>query len=249
MLYSIYKGGIGMREFFREHKKFCIIFAVVSVIVFAVYLFLLFKPGFWYRDAFLYKQKAPFEGTEVYSGKDRINDVRYEMIIGKEGTKTCIAFSVNETESYYEIISDSSKSNYPDVEIYENEKLVFEGSFFSNMLFNKNGEPFTETPNMNYYTAGELSEEELLPGYGWLYEISQRRKPEIRGDVIWLSFIVVFAGIIALDMIYPNLFWELRYRLSVEGGEPSDLYRAMQHLGWMLAPGVVIMMMIATFVI
>ena len=236
-----------MVEFFQNHKKQCIIAAVISVIIFAVYLFLLFKPGFWYRDAFLYKQKAPFEGMEVYSGKDKINGVFYEMTMAKDGTKTCIVFTVNETEREYEILSNNSKSNYAEVEIYENGKLVFEGSYFSNMLFSKSGEPFVETPNMNYYIPGELSEEELIPTYNWLYEISQRRNTEIRGDVIWLSFIVVFAGIIALDMFFPDLYWELRHRLSVEGGKPSDIYRAWQKLGWMISPFIIIVLMIATF--
>lgn len=236
-----------MIEFFQNHKKQCIIAAVISVIIFAVYLFLLFKPGFWYRDAFLYKQKAPFEGMEVYSGKDKINGVFYEMTMAKDGTKTCIVFTVNETEREYEILSNNSKSNYAEVEIYENGKLVFEGSYFSNMLFSKSGEPFVETPNMNYYIPGELSEEELIPTYNWLYEISQRRNTEIRGDVIWLSFIVVFAGIIALDMFFPDLYWELRHRLSVEGGKPSDIYRAWQKLGWMISPFIIIVLMIATF--
>ena len=74
-----------MIEFFQNHKKQCMIAAAVSVVIFAVYLFLLFKPGFWYRDAFLYKQKAPFEGIEVYSGKDRELGYRYEMTMAKDG--------------------------------------------------------------------------------------------------------------------------------------------------------------------
>ena len=239
-----------MTDFFYKHKKACIITGIiVAVIIFAVYLYALFFPGYWYRDSFLYKQKAPFEGIEVYSGKDKINGVFYEMTMAKDGTKTCIVFTVNEIEREYEILSNNSKSNYAEVEIYENGKLVFEGSYFSNMLFSKSGEPFVETPNMNYYIPGELSEEELIPSYNWLYEISQRRNTEIRGDVIWLSFIVVFAGIIALDMFFPDLYWELHHRLAVDGGEPSDYYRLVQKAGWVMSPFIILALMIASFVV
>ena len=117
-----------MIEFFQNHKKQCIVAAIISVIIFAIYLFFLFKPGLWYRDAFLYKQKAPFEGIEVYSGKDMELGCRYEMTMAKDGIKTHIAFTVNETERYYEIISDNSEDYYPDVEIYENDELVFKGT-------------------------------------------------------------------------------------------------------------------------
>ncbi len=238
-----------MTEFFRNHKKQCIIAAIISVAVFAVYLYLLFLPGFWYRDAFLYEQKAPFEGTELYSGKDKINDVRYEMIMAKDGMKTIIAFSVNETERGYEIISDNSESHNPDVEIYENGELVFKGTSYSGMLFDENDTPYAETPMMNYYTGEVLSEKELLPTYGWLYEVSQRIKPEIRGDAIFLPAIILVAALVVFDMIHPDVFWALEHRLDVDGGKPSDFYRIMQKMGWIISPLIIIALMIASFVI
>ncbi len=239
-----------MSEFFSKHKKSCIIAGlIIGAVIFAVYLFALFRPGFWYRDAFLYKQKAPFEGMEVYSGKDRELGYRYEMTMAKDGIKTYIVFSVNETERLYEVISDNSKNHNPDVEIYENGELVFKGTSFSGMLFDLNEEPFVETPEINFYVNGNVPEGELLPTYNWIYEVSQRVKTDIRGNAIWLIFIAVFAGTIALDMIYPDLFWELNHRLSVEGGIPSDYYRFIQKAGWVLSPFIIIALMIASFVV
>ena len=239
-----------MIEFFQNHKKQCIIAAVISVIIFAVYLFLLFKPGFWYRDAFLYKQKAPFEGIEVYSGKDRELGCRYEMTMAKEGIKTCIAFSVNETEREYEIISDNSKNHNPDVEIYENGELVFKGTSVAGMLFDLNDEPLVETPKINFYVNGNVPEEELLPSYGWLYEVSQKVKStDIRGNAIFLPAIIIFAAVIIFDMMYPDLFWELHHRLAVDGGEPSDYYRLVQKAGWVMSPFIILALMIASFVV
>ena len=238
-----------MIDFFKNHKKQCIIAAVLSVIVFAVYLRLLFLPGFWYRAAFLYKQKAPFEGIEVYSGKDKINDVRYEMTMAKEGMKTYIAFTVNETERGYEIVSDNSENHNPEVEIFENGELVFKGTSIAGMLFDENDEPFSETPLKDYYTPGSLSEKELLPTYNWLYEVSQRIKPEIRGNVIFLPAIILFAAAVLFDMMHPDVFWALEHRLAVEGGRPSDYYRWIQKAGWVLSPFIIIALMILSFVI
>ncbi len=238
-----------MIEFFQNHKKQCIIAAVILVVIFAVYLFLLFRHGYWYRDAFLYKQRAPFEGMEVYSGKDRSIGYRYEMVMAKEGMETYIAFSVNETEREYKVVSDNSESHNPAVEIFENGELVFRGTSIAGMLFDVNDKPFVEIPEINFYVNGNVPEEELLPSYGWLYEVSQRVKTDIRGNAIWLIFIAVFAGTIAIDMIYPDLFWELNHRLSVEGGSPSDYYRFIQKAGWILSPFIIIALMIASFVV
>ena len=139
-----------MAEFFKNHKKQCIIAALISVVVFAVYLYLLFLPGCRYRDVFLYKQKAPFEGIEVYSGKDRALGYRYEMTKAKDGTKTYIAFTVNKTERGYEIVSDNSENHNSAVEIYEDGKLVFKGTSIAGMLFDVNEKPFVKTPEINF---------------------------------------------------------------------------------------------------
>lgn len=237
-----------MKEFVKKHKIPCILAAIASVLVFVIYIFALFLPGYWYRDAFLFKKPAPFENMSVFSGHDPINSVDYEMTMAKDGIKTYIAFTINETERGYEIVSDNSESHYPKVEIYENGKIVFTGTY-RQYLFDENEEPFVETPLINYYVPGSLTEEELFPSYNWLYDVSQSVKTEKRGNPVWLLFIAVFAGVMAIDMIYPDLYWELHHRIAVEGGQPSDFYRMMQKIGWILTPITIIIMMIASFII
>ena len=239
-----------MKDFIKEHKKICILAGIAFALLFIIYLFALFRPGYWYRDAFLYKQKAPFEGIEVYSGKDRELGYRYEMTMAKDGMKTYIAFTVNETERGYEIVSDNSENHNPDVEIYENGELVFKGTSVAGMLFDENEEPFVETPEINFYVNGNVPEEELLPSYGWLYEVSQRVKSaDIRGNAIFLPAIIIVAAVVVFDMMYPNLFWQLEHRLHVDGGTPSDYYRFVQKAGWVMSPFIILALMIASFVI
>ena len=239
-----------MKDFIKEHKKICILAGIAFALLFIIYLFALFRPGFWYGDAFLYKQKAPFEGIEVYSGKDRALGYRYEMTMAKDGMKTYIAFTVNETERGYEIVSDNSENHNPAVEIYENGELVFKGTSIAGMLFDENEEPFVETPEINFYVNGNVPEEELLPAYNWLYEVSQKVKSaDIRGNAIFLPAIIIVAAVVVFDMMYPDFFWELEHRLHVDGGTPSDYYRFIQKAGWVISPFIILALMIVSFVI
>ena len=236
-----------MAEFFKNHKKQFIIAAIISVVIFAIYLFLLFQPGFWYRGVFLYKQKAPFEGMEVYSGKDTLNNARYEMTMAKDGIKTHIAFTVNETERYYEIISDNSEDYYPDVEIYENDELVFKGTHRGFGLLTEDDEFFEEPIEIIPSYAYPLPEEELFPSYNWFYDISQSVKPEIRGNPLMLIGIVVLATVAALDIIYPDMFWELEHWLDTKGGEPSEFYRFSQKALHIVSLILIVILMILSF--
>ena len=43
--------------------------------------------------------------------------------------------------------------------------------------------------------------------------------------------ILLFAVILVLDIKFPNLFWILRHRPEVDGGEPSDWYYFGQKIG------------------
>lgn len=73
--------------------------------------------------------------------------------------------------------------------------------------------------------------EELLPSYSTLYNWASSDNTEIRGEPTML-FLIIFLGIIlALDIVFPDLFFTLRYRHYVTGGEPSELYLAGQIFG------------------
>lgn len=233
-------------EYIKSHKKLCIIIAIISLIVFAAYLYALFLPGYRYGDVFLYKEKAPFDGMEVYSGHDTVNNADYEMVISKDGMNTFMSFAINETEKYYEIISDNSENYCPKVEIFENGEKIFTGTY-SYYLMDENNELFEPLIKIDF-DPHIKTEEELFPSYNWLYNVSQSIKPEIRGEPLFLICIVIILARTAIDMIYPDFFWETRNWFDVKGGEPSDLYRSTQKISWILTPIVVIILMIVSFV-
>ncbi|MBR3597794.1 MAG: hypothetical protein IKL47_12570 [Clostridia bacterium] len=236
-----------MKDFIKEHKKLCILVGVLFAVIFIIYLFAVFRTGYWYRDVFLYKQKAPFDGMEVYSGHDAVNSADYELTMAKDGIKTFMAFTVNETERSYEIISDNSESHNPAVTIFENGDKVFTGTYRGFYLEDESGQPFEPLVSVEYgpYVP---TEEELFPSYNWLYSVSQQ-KNAIRGNLIFLPAIIIIIAVVVFDMMYPDFFWQMRNCLDVEGGRPSGYFRFMQKLSWKISPFIIIALMIASFVV
>lgn len=236
-----------MTEIFQKHKKACMIGTIIAVVIFAIYIYALFLRGYWYGDVFLYKKSEMIFGSlEVYSGRDVKNNADYEMVVAREEKTTMMSFTVNETERYYEIISDDSEGYYPAVTIFENEDLVFIGTY-TGYLKDENGEPFEPPINISYGTYVP-TEEELFPSYNWLYGISQSLKTETRGDPLWLIAIVIFTGIVLFDMAFPDLLWEWNHWLDTKGGEPSEFYRFSQKALWVIAPILILISMIVSFI-
>ncbi|MBR5872651.1 MAG: hypothetical protein IKZ06_03305 [Oscillospiraceae bacterium] len=239
-----------MPEFFQRNKKLCVISGIVAaVIIFAIYLYALFLPGFWYGDVFLYREKAPFEGMEVYSGHDAVNKADYQLTMSKEGMVTYMVFTVNEEERFYEITSDNSKDYYPDVTIFENGEQVFKGTYMGSHLVTEEGEFFKigNTVTVDGFGSWDVPTKNLFPSYNWLYEVSQSVKTEIRGEAYWLICIVLLIGLVTLDMVHPDFFWCFNNWLDVKGGEPSEFYRFCQKAFWIASPFIVLILMAISF--
>ena len=100
------------------------------------------------------------------------------------------------------------------------------GDFFT--LIDENGE--AELPFRILYSNQD--EDDLFPTnyelYGWTREI----QTGIRGEPMFLFFAALFGIPLFLDIRYPDLFFELRYRRYVDGNcEPSEYYRFWQVIG------------------
>ena len=61
--------------------------------------------------------------------------------------------------------------------------------------------------------------------------------------------VAIIAAVVVFDMMHPDVFWQMRNCLDVEGGRPSDYFRFMQKLSWKISPFIIISLMIASFVI
>lgn len=229
-------------QILKERKKACILAgAVCFLVVTAVYLYAMFRPGLWYGDTFLHQQK---DGS--FAGSDEYANYRMNMVSTKKGTE--ILFSVDETVKQYEVIN---RSDSPAVQIYENDALVFQGDPVSMgdyyLLLDENDSIWG---GVRIIADGAVHDiEELFPDYSSLYNWSVMEKPEIWGNPAMLVVILIIAGFLLADVAFPDFFFTLNHRLAVDGGEPSDMYRTGQKISRLILGAGILVCMVLTFIV
>lgn len=237
-----------MKEIFKDRKKrYTIIESAVLGVLFIGYLYALFQRGIWYQSSFLYQQSdGSFAGSDGYAD--------YRMKIQRTNRGTDILFAVNETEKDYQIIY---KEETATVKIYEDDREVFEGSVLYAgdicLLKDENGDTLSDSvmtvtsTYSNYLDLPDL--EELFPNYAQLYNWSVMKKTDIRGNIGIFVAMLFMAGVLVIDIIFPDFFFLLEHRLAVDGGEPSDWYRTGQKIGRIVIGAAIAVCAFLTFTI
>ena len=134
-------------------------------------------------------------------------------------------------------------------QISENDTLVFEGKAVSMgdsyILMDNNNEPL----NMVTVIVGGVTPEaeELFPNHTRIFNLAVADKYNIRGNLMMLILILLFAVVLFVDIKFPNFFWILEHRLDVDGGEPSDWYRFGQGVGRVILAVGILVCVILTF--
>ena len=216
---------------------------ILAILLFSAYLYAMFLPGVWHGDAFLYKQSdGSFVGSDSYAD--------YKMVIKPANYGSDIEFSVNEKINHYQIKYDDGDINR-NVEISENGNVICKGKA---MKFDDTYIVFddeTGTSDIISVRGGDEipTEEELLPRTSDLYSWAVSDKTATRGNPYMLIFIFLFGVTLFIDIKYPDFFWILKYRWSVDGGEPSESYRMGQKIGYVLMPIGIVVCMVLTFTI
>ncbi len=236
-----------MTHFFTENKRKLTIAAVAAlVILFFIYLYAFSRPGVWHGDTFLYRQKdGSFRGNDVFAD--------YEMhIVQEEGFNTKIDFKVNDTFKSYKLsYSPITNSPYWNIEIFENGTSVFKGKTISNdpvMLMDENGKldiHFSVSTTSDFFESPAT--EELFPTNAKLANWTFGGIREVRGNLVMLIMIFVFALFLGLDLAFPNLFFYLEHGLDVTGGEPSDFFLASQKVGRIILVIAILVCVILSF--
>lgn len=209
------------RDMSQKHKKYTIIVGLIlGFVLLCVYIHILFLSGVWYEDTFLYEKKDyQFVGSSFQT--------IYKMEIkpiedGKE-----LSFAINDVQNQY-VMKNEKKDSY--VKIYENGTLVLESEVMSIgdyyvLLDDERGLIDIQA------TLANLNKTHVFPTYSQLYTWSMKEKYDIRGNIIMLPIIFMCFLVLFLDIKFPNLFFVINYRLMVDGGEPSELYRIGQKIG------------------
>lgn len=210
---------------FEKHKKVCLItVAILTILLIGIYLSALYQPGYWYMDAFLTKQDdGSFSASDAYGS--------YRLKVDRADDRATVTFSVDDLTKEYMITGTATGE---DVHIYEGGALVFHGrkarmSSSEYMLMGYDG---YETDSIHIFASNiKPDPEELFPSYSWLYSRAASDETETRGEPGMLLLIVFLGIMLALDVTFPDLFFTLKYRHYVNGGEPSDWYRGSQKIG------------------
>lgn len=212
-----------MKSFFETHKKLCLIIGgILGSLLLIVYLYAVFRPGLWYGDTFLSKQAdGSFAGSDSYAN--------YQMTVAQQENGSRILFSVNDIQKDYQLVCSE---NLTFVQVFEDGSLVLDGytvNFSDEYLLLNEGE--SPSDYVQIYTNDETpSAEELFPSYSWLYNHSIIKKIDTQGEPALLLLVGFFVLIFVLDIRYPDLFFTLRYRHYVDGGEPNEWYRTSQQI-------------------
>ena len=227
-----------IQTLYDKHKKACLIVAgALAALIIGLYLSALFQPGYWYMDAFLTKQdNGSFVGSDAYGS--------YYLKIDRTADKATVTFSVDELAKEYLITGTATGEN---VHIYEGDALVFRGHEVRTgddtyMLMGYDG---YEDNSIRIFASGiQPAPEELFPSYSTLYNWAASDETDTRGEPGML-FIILFLGVfLALDIRFPDMFFTLKYRHYVDGGEPSEWYRTSQKVGRFVISGAILICMI-----
>ena len=208
--------------------------AVVALAVLGIYLWAMFRPGVWLRDAFLYRRQ---DGS--FSGKDAYAYYAMQLTRTEDGAEVQFALD-GETKTYH-ILADPVPGAWstPDVKIYEGEKLLFEGEAQGDpgdaLLWNAEDDALAD--GVNVIVNGSYQKSDLWPTCNWLYNVAIGGRQETRGNAYFLILLGVLALLLVLDIRFPLLFWTLNHRLEVSGGEPSAWYYTSQRIGRIILVG------------
>jgi len=210
-----------MKKSISRKMRICTGVLAVFVLL-ALYLWAALRPGVWLRDAFLYEQAdGSFAGKDAYG--------RYALTIAPGSEETEVCFWRDGTPVHYRLKAEQTLGGASHVEIEREGRLLFAGS--------AQGEPGDAilwkqygglADDIQIVVNGAYSPEDLEPTSQWLYNVAVGRRRETRGNIGFLFPMALLGILLALDVKFPLLFWNLRHSLEVSGGEPSEWYHITQ---------------------
>ncbi|MBQ3055299.1 MAG: hypothetical protein IJC88_04265 [Oscillospiraceae bacterium] len=214
-----------MKAFFEKHRTLSlIVLGVFAVVILFFYLRALHQPGVWYRQSFLAQQE---DGS--FSGRDEWYNAYRLSISSKTLDEAEVSLKVNDETRIYCVTFGET------VTISENGTTVFTGQAHEGdpwLLIDQAGDPIFP---ITVYAGGVTpKQEELFPNLNTVYNWATMETPDTRGETSVIFVLILILVFLFIDIHWPDLFWNLRYCLAVDGGEPSEFYRVCQGIGRIL---------------
>lgn len=224
-----------------KRKLLYIFGGIAAAAALIIYLVLMFQRGVWYDNYFLRKTNE-----NEYCG--RVDGITMTLTRTSSEDGIHLDFTRGNKSLHYIIYNDADAPENNSLKIYENNELIFTG-YYQKMqdwylIFDSSGEyenlsvTVTGITDSYYYDTYELqpSKNELV------FLALDPEFETFRGSFAVMPFILILAGILALDIAFPRLFFYLKHMLAVENPEPSYFYYFMQKIGRVILLLVIIVM-------
>ena len=202
------------------------------------------RPGIVFREDFLRKEAVT--DADAFTGKVDGESVTVLRWYGDEnGTRTVtlrVGERIHDTYTVYlgePMISLSDTISgllVPTVRITQNGEVIFEGGWQerTGVFFTPEGEFSSVTIDGTMYGAGADPWEDYTVPKSFLMDVALGPAPVTRGDWGFYALAVLMTALAVVDVAFPSAIFRWRYRWRVKDPEPTDDYRSMQHLGWVI---------------
>ncbi len=194
--------------------------------------------GVVFADALLRVEAAP-EGA-VYAGKVRGD--RVSVAVAREGDSAVrVTYRAAEREDDYLLEYplppiQTERGAVDGIRVWKNGALLYQGGYDPEApfggWFNAQGE---WDPGITFSVGPPEGAPAELDRQDVLY-FALGPETAARGSWILYGLMVFLSVLVMLDAAFPRTLFRLRYRWGVRDPEPSDFYLAMQRLGWVVFP-------------
>lgn len=195
-------------------RALCIIGVCAGVILAVFYFRYVFTEGIYYNNIFLMRSGGE---TVVYEGT--VNDLPMELVRQVDASiDVLVTYRYDDIEKVYKVHGDLEMA-YELIVTCDGE-VVYRGG---------------QAPDISIVGDGsEAQPDSKLPGM-WLVIQVARDEPDFRGSPVWGALSLIIMVIVLIDIRWPDLYFDLRYWMTVVDPEPTDFYRACQKAGRVIA--------------
>ena len=232
-----------MEERTKLQKIILVILAVMALVAGGLLVCNRTTPGLQFRGEFL--KRSVVNEITVYSGKCKGTELYISVTPLEDGA--AVDFTAeNGWERGYVVSgwnSGMGKSPAEPVLVTDRDGAeLFRGFLWSNdYLMDEHGDIDLTHSGFSVSITSTKQEEEgtwtdYEPSMLRIVKLAMAPSDVCRGSVGLYLLMLLLTVMLAVDILYPELFFQLKHCLDVRDPEPSDFYIAVQRLCWVVYP-------------
>ena len=224
----------------RYQNIILILLAVITVGALALLIYNRTQPGIQFRDGYL-KQQETAEYT-VYFGRCKGEDTAIYVTEKADGTLVQILAGTYRWEylvSEWEGSPTHYSGNKPVLitDVTGNERFRGYLTYDGHLTDEENHITLDSFDIYVYTEYGNKSVwDDYTPSNLFVVNVAYGQNLAYRGSIGLFAMMLLATICMAVDILFPELWFQLKHILDVRDPEPSDFYIAMQRLGWAVWP-------------